>query len=325
MFAEIENYSKMHDLIPSGSCIIIGLSGGPDSIFLLYFLHSLQARYNLTLIAAHLDHQWRTNSHEDVTFCHNVATKLGIPFNSTTIKKLNVPFTNKGSLEEFGRKARRYYFNKLVSEHNADAVALGHHANDQQETFFIRLVRGTTLSGLIGMKPQDGVYIRPLLNTYKQDILSYLHQHTIEYLIDPSNESESFLRNRIRARVIPELRSCDDRFDNNFLRTLESLNTAEEELHNYTNTLFISLANQEKNSLDYTRLVNYSDYMQKRVIIQWLISNNVTFTLTEKFLNEIMRFIHKGGINKRHEVGQEWGITKTATHISVSHVSGRNN
>src|SRR5438132_9177816 len=156
MFEKIKNFIVQHHLIKSGNKIVIGLSGGPDSVFLLYFLASLQQKYNLSLIAAHLNHEWRKEADQEQQDCATLAQNLNIPFVTAKRSELSVPFKQNGSQEEYGRKMRRHFFEKVLHEHNADAIALAHHLQDQEETFFIRLIRGSSLTGLTAMKPKHG-------------------------------------------------------------------------------------------------------------------------------------------------------------------------
>lgn len=311
MFAEIESYCTRNELIKPGSTVVIGLSGGPDSVFLLLFLVSIRASYNLTIIATHLDHGWRINSGNDVVFCANLCAQYNILYEPAHLKDLNLSFKKNGSSEEFGRKARRTLFEMVAQKHNADTIALGHHADDQQETFFIRLVRGTTLSGLISMKPKEGYYIRPLLQIHKKDIVNYLETNGITYLVDPTNESDVYLRNRIRNHVLPALKSCDERFDNNFLRTINSLTEAEKTLTELTKQYYESMVTTKDGleHIDLATLHAYNEYLQKRIIVMWIIAHKVAFTLTEKLLDEILRFLRQPG-NKTHQIGTQWKIVK---------------
>src|SRR3990172_2797015 len=122
---------------------------------------------------------------------------------------------------------RRFFFESLVKEYNATSIALGHHADDQMETFFMRLIRGAQISGLIGMKPKNKLYIRPLLSISKAEIVNYLDENNISYMIDSTNQSDAFLRNRIRNAAIPTLKQADPRFENQFQRTLGNLQETE--------------------------------------------------------------------------------------------------
>ena len=117
------------------------------------------------------------------------------------------------------RVLRRSFFESAARDHAAESIALGHHQDDQQETFFLRLIRGASIAGLAGMKPTEKKYIRPLLGVYKNDILEYLKKNNLAYIVDSTNESEVFLRNALRLKALPALRSCDDRFDKNFEKT----------------------------------------------------------------------------------------------------------
>ncbi len=318
MQSKITAYIKDHQLIPKGSKLVVALSGGPDSVFLLHLLANMRESHAITLIAAHLDHQWRANSHEDVLFCKNLAEQLRIPFVSSTIQELQQDFKHNGSQEAVGRAARRYFLEKVAHKENADAIAVAHHLQDQEETFFIRLIRGSSLTGLTGMLPRDGNYIRPLLETNKADMVDYLEKHKISYLTDPTNTSMDYLRNRIRAKVLPALQECDQRFDQNFLTTIERLQETEHFLETETIAHYLeisaSVATSNNSSptnrlLQIDRLFKLHPMMQQRIIVHWLIEHNVTFTPTQSLINEIIRFLKQpqGGTHVLHT---SWKIAK---------------
>lgn len=317
----INAFIDQYNLLPSGSKIVLGLSGGPDSTFLLHLLADYQKKGIISVIAAHLDHEWRSNSAQDVLFCESLCKKLGIPFISARASELPASLQAHGSKEEIGRRMRRYFLQQTRQNYDANFIALGHHAQDQQETFFIRLIRGTTLSGLCAMKPKDGVYIRPLLETNKSDIIMYLHENKIEYLIDPSNVSESFLRNRIRASVLPALRECDNRFDANFLRTMHNLHQTESFLHDVTNKTFKSIATLIDGAwhIDINALQNARPFMQHRLLMHWLIAQQVPFTPSQAFLEEIKRFLFNGE-SKEHSLHKAWVIVKKKKQVYIKHI-----
>lgn len=307
----IYRFIEQHKLLPSNSSIIIGLSGGPDSVFLLSLLQSLQTKKNLTLIAAHLNHEWRETAADDVKFCHDLCNNLDIKFVYTTASELPESLKQHGSKEEIGRRMRRYFLQNVRENNNADFIALGHHLQDQEETFFIRLIRGTTLSGLVGMKPKDGIYIRPLLETNKSDIVHYLNENNINYLTDPSNISESFLRNRIRLKVLPALQECDERFDANFLRTLHNLHQAEAFISYETEKHFHEIAELKNNTwyIDVKKFRICRPFMQNRLLMHWLIAEQVPFTPSQGFLEEIKRFLLQQA-GKTHQIHEKWVIDK---------------
>lgn len=309
MINRIRDYILKNKLIEENSKVILGLSGGPDSTFLLHILRDLQKDFGFTLIAAHLDHEWRTNSSADVQFCKQICQDLNIAFFSSKISELNIETKFNGSKEEVGRIMRRFFLEKIAKENNANKIALAHHLQDQEETFLIRLIRGTTLSGLVSMKSIDGKYIRPLLEINKNEIINFLDEKSIRYLIDPSNESFLFLRNRIRIKVLPALKECDKRFDGNFLRTLNKLKEAEDYLQETTEKKYKEILTNNLNEIDITKFLELDNFLKHRILFFWLYRSEVKFELTEKFLHEILRFLGKPG-SATHEIHHDWIIEK---------------
>ena len=147
LFNKIEQFCNRENLISPDQTIIIGLSGGPDSVFLLYFFLNIQKKYNLKLIAAHLDHGWRTESPQDAEFCKNLCTERNIPYFQKHLRDIKQTKSPSGSPEQDARNARRAFFQDLAHEQHADAIALAHHQDDLIETFFIRLIRGSRFNG----------------------------------------------------------------------------------------------------------------------------------------------------------------------------------
>lgn len=312
LFENVTIFSNKHRLLPENTTIIVGISGGPDSVFLLHYLHWLRPQKNLTLVAAHLDHGWRADSFQDSLFCQELCTSLEIPLVVTHLSDLAIAPKNNGSQEEQGRRARRLFFEHVCQTHNGNAIALAHHADDQQETFFIRLLRGASLPGLTGIKAHHGLYIRPLLHTPKQEILTWLEQHAIPYLIDPTNTSPRYLRNRIRATVIPALRASDVRFDDTFARTLEQLQATEDFLQTLTLETFQHLVGnyQTLSGLNLEKFLHVHPIMQQRILLYWLIQTKVKHTPTQHFFAELLRFIKHPG-NGVHSITPGWNLQKT--------------
>ncbi|MFI5332646.1 MAG: tRNA lysidine(34) synthetase TilS [Candidatus Babeliales bacterium] len=324
LISTVHSHINEHQLITPGSTIILGLSGGPDSLFLLHALSPLQATQQITLIAAHLDHEWRPDSYKDAEFCLSATQALGVRLVTAKISELRLSLKFNGSKEEWGRKARRYFFEQVADTYHAHHTALAHHADDQHETLFIRLIRGTSLSGLTGIKWKQGRYIRPLLGVYKQDILSYLHEHQIAYLTDPSNTSPHFLRNRIRAQVIPALRLCDARFDANMATTIKRLQETENFLDALTQQTYQTLRVEAVGfeAIDLAQFLALHPALQHRILIHWFCKVQVPFQPSQALLDEVMRFLKQPG-NKEHQLYSGWGIRKKngiASIVKESHL-----
>lgn len=315
LFEHISQFCWEHNLITPGSTIVVGLSGGPDSVFLLHYLAALREKCNLTLVAAHLDHGWRTESASDAEFCQKLAAELVVPLIIKNLKDAPVDFKYNGSQEELGRKARRGFFEQVAQEYQATRIALAHHADDQMETFIIRLIRGASLSGLAGIKAHDGLYIRPLLLVSKQEILDYLHVHQMPYIIDASNQSDRYLRNRIRNSVIPALKCCDDRFEKNFAQTHAKLVDTEEFLQELSHATLETISD-ENNSLDINKLIGLHPVLRNRVLINWLIMHKVPFAPSAGLLDEIVRFLENNKATT-HTLYQKWQLIKNNNRVSL--------
>jgi tRNA(Ile)-lysidine synthase len=303
------------NLFTPGSTLIIGLSGGPDSIFLLHFFCSIANDFQLTLIAAHLDHGWRPESAQDAQFCKKIAQGYKVRFVTKTLQELDLSLKSNGSQEEMGRKARRFFFESLAQQYQAQAIALGHHADDQQETFFMRLIRGSSLAGLSGIKAKDGLYIHPLLILKKVEIINYLNEYAIAYTLDPSNESKEYLRNRIRTEVIPALKKADARWDDRFAATHTQLQETEEFLKDLTHLTFEQLSNAS-GQLSISGLLQLHPILAKRVILIWLIKNKVRFSPSQSLFDEIGRFLSQTRKGK-HTLYGSWQIKKEGDRASI--------
>ncbi len=303
----IYTFCATHNLIKPHETIIVGLSGGPDSVCLLHLLKKLQPLYNITLIAAHLNHGWRNDADTDELFCKHYAESLGIPFISTHARTLICPKKYNGSLEEQGRTLRRLFFDTCRSSYSHAKIALGHHKNDQTETFLLRLIRGASITGLCGIRPQEKQYIRPLLPVDKKEILTYLHENALPYVTDSTNESCTFLRNALRHKALPVLHECDPRFETSLHKTVASLHETEDFLEKHTQELYKQQIIH--NTLTISKFILLHPALQKRLLILWLIQNNIAFTPSAGLLHEIIRFLHNTTSNT-HTLGRNWCITK---------------
>lgn len=200
---KIQTFSNRFDLWKDGSKIVVGVSGGPDSVCLLDILNKLKDKYNFELIIAHVNYGLRgRESDEDEKFVDNLAEKYGLKIEKLKLKDLNIDDSN---LENELRNTRFDFFEKLRKENNFDLIAVAHNQDDQAETLLMRLIRGSGLQGLASIRPRNGKVIRPLLNTSKKEILKYLKENDLEYRTDSTNKDTKFFRNKIRHKLIPYL------------------------------------------------------------------------------------------------------------------------
>ena len=214
---------ERHQLLPEEGEIIVGVSGGADSLCLLHLLCRLCGsgkRYpGVELRAAHLNHMLRgTESDQDASAVADLMDAWGIP---CTLGRIDVPAlarAEKRSLEDAARVAR-YRF--LREQAGGGRIAVAHHADDQVETLLLHWLRGSGLPGLVGMSPRQGDIIRPLLEVTRAEILAYCREHNILPLEDHSNSDPRFLRNRVRHELLPLLRQLNPAIQDTLLRTAE--------------------------------------------------------------------------------------------------------
>jgi tRNA(Ile)-lysidine synthase len=198
----IQNLAFQCDLWEKNSKILIGVSGGSDSICLLSVMVKLAAKYDLKLHVAHVNYGLRgDDSKNDEIFVTKLVAKYDLPLSVLTVRNAQ----QKGNLENNLRKIRYDYFEKLRNEINFDLVAVAHNQDDQAETVLMRILRGSGLNGLGAMKSKTEKIIRPLLQTSKRDILAYLKENKLKFRTDKSNANLDFTRNKIRHELLPYL------------------------------------------------------------------------------------------------------------------------
>jgi len=204
---KVEKAIRRHRLLSEGDGVVVAVSGGPDSVALLKILQELSPRYRLALKVAHLNHGLRgADSDREESFVRELCLSLGLPFVSRKVDVRNVLSKSGTSLEDACRRERYDFLEEVRLEEGFQKTALGHHRDDQAETVLMRLLRGSGPEGLRGMLPlRNGIFIRPMLDVSREEIISFLAERGLAYVEDSSNEEEFCLRNRIRHGLIPDL------------------------------------------------------------------------------------------------------------------------
>lgn len=207
LITKIKNNIQNDQFFGRGDTVIIGVSGGSDSVALAHILHALQYELGFHLHMAHYNHHLRRTANTDQKFVESLAEQLNVP---CTVGHWKNPKTRvKGSLEEAARNRRFQFLSQLAKKIHARAVVLAHTEDDLAETVLMRILRGTGLQGLRGILPRkelDNVcFVRPLLNINKNSILTFLKRKNIPFRIDPTNYQTKFFRNKVRIELMPLL------------------------------------------------------------------------------------------------------------------------
>ncbi len=197
----------------AGDKLLVAVSGGVDSVVLLNLLHTCAGPLKLRLHVAHLDHQIRTDSSADADFVRHLCDELGVPCLIAVCDVPALAAVERLSLEMAGRQARREFLQREASRVGARLIVLAHHRDDQVETFMLRLLRGSGVTGLSAMQPLHGRWWRPLLECSREQILDYAQEQQLEWVEDLSNSDPAYLRNRLRHQLLPQMREINPRYD----------------------------------------------------------------------------------------------------------------
>ncbi|WP_066321836.1 tRNA lysidine(34) synthetase TilS [Bacillus sp. FJAT-29814] len=236
---KVEAFLKRRSFKLENKKIVVGVSGGPDSLALLHYLNQTKEKRHLTIIVAHVDHMFRgQESFEDALFVKEYCEKIAVPFEMV---RINVPEKMKAegkSSQSAAREARYDFYRKVMERYQAPYLALGHHGDDQMETMLMRFTRGSTgmaRAGIPFSRPfGQGTIFRPFLCLTKNEILEYCERHRLTPRIDPSNNKDTYSRNRFRHKVLPFLKNENPLVHEHFQRFGEELQTDEAFLQELT-------------------------------------------------------------------------------------------
>lgn len=220
MKEQIQQYIIQHQLLSGEKPVVVGISGGADSVALLHILVSLGYK----CIAAHCNFNLRGDeSFRDEQFTIDFTKRLQVPLCKISFETNKYAQENRLSVEMAARELRYRWFEELLNTYDADAVAVAHHRDDSVETLLINLTRGSGLTGLTGIKPKNGNVVRPLLCVSREDIYAYIENNGLEYVTDSSNSSDIYTRNFIRLKVIPLLEEINPSVKASLARTANHL------------------------------------------------------------------------------------------------------
>ena len=242
----INHYIEKNNLLKLNDKIIVGLSGGADSVALLHILH----RLDYTCIAAHCNFHLRgEESNRDEQFAAGFAESLRLPFFKQDFDTESIAKERGISIEMAARDLRYQWFAGLMENQQADAIAVAHHKDDSIETLLLNLIRGTGIKGLTGIQPRMGNIVRPLLCVSKKEILQYVQEKNLPFVTDSSNEQDEWIRNKIRLQVIPLLETINPAVREAIVQTMDNLNEAHKIYQAEIDNAISAIYNKEKGSI----------------------------------------------------------------------------
>ena len=274
---------KKYNLIENGDSIVIGVSGGPDSICLLHVLNELKNELNFKIYVAHINHMIRKEADEETVYVKNFCKNLGVKCFAKKIDVIKIAKELKMGTEEAGRKIRYDFFEEVLKNTNSNKIATAHNNNDKVETIIMNILRGSGIAGLKGLDPiRDNKFIKPLIETSREDIEAYCEENKLEPRIDKSNNENIYTRNKVRNCVIPYIKK---EFNPNILKTINRLsevaNEENEYLEKITEETFNKICIEKKQDIE-THTSHFTPYTL--IILDLKKFNNLELVIKRRLI-----------------------------------------
>ncbi len=269
---KVKETIKKNNLINSGDRVLIGVSGGADSVCLLLILNGLKEEFKFDISVLHFHHMIRTEADKDAAFVEDLCKRLNVPFYFYKEDVIEYAKETGTTTEEAGRILRYKAFTECMKEHDLNLLATAHHADDLAETMLLFLTRGTLLRGLSPIKVKNGNTIRPLLNVTKEEIKEYLSSIGETYCEDATNNDNDYSRNYIRNEIMPRLSKLNDKTTEHMVKTASFIDEATEILDDVVKTAESTLLRRENDRIVIlNEAVNEKSYIKKSIIYNALV------------------------------------------------------
>ncbi len=271
LVSKVRDTINKYNLIEYGDSIVVGVSGGPDSMTLLNILLKLKDEFNLKIYVAHINHGIRENAIIDEEYVKEFCEKNRIELFVKHADVIKLSQNEKTGLEETGRNVRYTFFKEILKKTKSNKIAIAHNLNDKIETIIMNVIRGTGKTGLKGIEPKRDVYIRPLIEITRSEIEDYCNNEKLNPRHDESNDDNTYTRNKIRNIIIPYLK---ENFNPNIIESINRLSDIIVEDENYleeeTEKIFNNIVIKNESDLIEYNIKGFNTQkksIQKRLII----------------------------------------------------------
>lgn len=300
---KVLNTINKYNMIQSGDGIVIGVSGGPDSMTLLNILNNLKEKLNIKLYVAHINHSIRKEADEETEYVKDFCKKIDVEFFAKKVKVEEIAKELKIGTEEAGRNIRYEFFEEVAHTVGANKIATAHNLNDNAETVLMNIIRGTSVSGLKGIdKVRDGKYIRPIIECSRAEIEDYCKEKNLNPRYDKSNNENIYTRNKIRNLLIPFLQK---EFNPNIVEGINRLSQIAIEEEQFINKVVEKEYEKLQIAVDNTIILNLKefnklDYVIKAKLILYTISKvyGKTSGIEKKHIDDIIKLCDNNIGNK---------------------------
>ena len=299
-------------LLPSGSNLILCVSGGSDSIALLHLCHQLSRLFRWQLHILHFHHGLREESDEEARFVRNLSQRLNLEFHLRTTRDFQ---SETSGLQEKARNWRRAEALKLREEIRADSILTAHHAEDQLETWLLKWLRGAHLSGLQGMSRSDPPFIRPLLDFRKEVLSDFLKENGFDWREDASNQDSKYMRNRVRNELLPLLRTLSREGIESRIRDLDSQSRLlQKELESKYQIWLEKIG--PVSELPISVIESESEFLQQEILVRF-ITRKTGIALSYRQLEKIWTLVRNSTNQWSYHLEGEWTINCEGGKLSL--------
>ncbi len=291
-----ESINYINENLKDGDVVVVGCSGGPDSMALLHLLLNYRKEHNIYIVCAHVNHNVRRESKDEAIFVSDYCKKNNVVFESMTILKYG-----DDNFENEARNIRYNFFDSLIEKYGAKYLMTAHHGDDLVETILMRIVRGSTLSGYSGFSSctvkDNYTLLRPLVYSTKSEILEYNKKYKIPYVIDKTNFDDIHTRNRYRKNVLPFLKKEDKNVHLKFIKYSNTLSSYVKYIDNLVNDIYVDVINDGKINIDKFKMQD--ELIQDRIIYKMLLNfyQDDLFLITDIHVNLVRKIIYSRKAN----------------------------
>lgn len=302
------NTIKENNLIEPEDVIVVGVSGGPDSISLLYCLNKFKNILKCKIICAHVNHLIRKDSTEDEEFVEKVCKELKIDFYKKRVEIEKLAKDLKKGTEETGREVRYNFFDEVSEKVGANKIAIAHNQNDNAETMLLNLIRGTGLKGLEGIQPMEyGKYIRPFINISREEIETYCNKYNLKPRIDSTNKENIYNRNIIRNEILPLIKEINPNIVQALSRTSKIIKEENDYINENVERIFLEKSQASVGEISfYLKDFNIESKTIKENLVIYTINKLIgtTRNIEKTNIDDIIKLAENNIGNKYMEINK---------------------